>query len=277
MAKTDKKAFFYATGLHVLVLAIAVYFAFFQTVRTEEMPHVFELVNDSAEPVPMPAPPAPSTPPVEEEILLKAPEVPMVKPLPAVKVPTIPDAPPPPPAPAPTKPTPTPTAPPVPAPKPTPPPPPAPVKVSADEFFKQHGRPQPRQTAPAPAPTPVKAPVIQANTQQLRQISEVRSQSAAAPSARELAALESYLAALRQRVNAAWDRPNEFVNHDIQAVVEFNVSRTGQVSGARIIKSSGNAHFDRSVLQSFARITQAGKPPENRDYTFRMTFRMREA
>ena len=59
-------------------------------------------------------------------------------------------------------------------------------------------------------------------------------------------------------------------------MVQFQVSATGVISGARIVQSSGNAEFDQAIIKALQTIRPIGPPPTNRAETFRIPIRLRE-
>lgn len=62
----------------------------------------------------------------------------------------------------------------------------------------------------------------------------------------------------------------------LNAEVSFTVAADGRISELRIVRSSGNADFDRSVREAFARVTLAGRPDGKTDVRT-LTFRMQES
>lgn len=72
--------------------------------------------------------------------------------------------------------------------------------------------------------------------------------------------LQDYFARLQGALKAAWQRP-EGLSLQLEAVVAFDISETGVISGARIVSSSGNAQFDQSVLRVFDRVRTFSPPP----------------
>jgi TonB family protein len=62
----------------------------------------------------------------------------------------------------------------------------------------------------------------------------------------------------------------------LNAGVEFTIAANGNISGVRIVRSSGNAAFDQSVLEAFFRVRMPARPDGKTD-SQRLTFRIREA
>lgn len=85
---------------------------------------------------------------------------------------------------------------------------------------------------------------------------------------------EAYAALIVQRIRQALESASF---NDVAAVmVQFQVSATGVISGARIVQSSGNAEFDQAIIKALQTIRPVGPPPTNRAETFRIPIRMRE-
>jgi colicin import membrane protein len=59
-------------------------------------------------------------------------------------------------------------------------------------------------------------------------------------------ALAQYIPIIKQKVSRNWNRPTSLRNN-IEAHVNVRLSQAGEVISARIVKSSGDAVFDRSV------------------------------
>jgi colicin import membrane protein len=62
----------------------------------------------------------------------------------------------------------------------------------------------------------------------------------------------------------------------LSAEAEFTLAANGVLTGVRIVRSSGNADFDASVLEAFARVRSIGPRPDSKTGTHRLTFRMKE-
>lgn len=86
---------------------------------------------------------------------------------------------------------------------------------------------------------------------------------------------EAYISLLIQRLKAAHVKP-EGLSDLLQATVSFRLTSSGVVVDVKIVGSSRNSEYDRSVLEAFSRITLP-RPPANlktSDYT--ITFKMKE-
>lgn len=80
--------------------------------------------------------------------------------------------------------------------------------------------------------------------QQLREQLQKEQQQAAAAKAARL--LEKYKAVIRQKVSRNWVRPAS-ITAGKQCVVQVRLVAGGEVISAEVVKSSGDAAFDRSV------------------------------
>jgi colicin import membrane protein len=87
--------------------------------------------------------------------------------------------------------------------------------------------------------------------------------------------LDAYFALLKARIKDN-HTPPEAVSDNLSARIEFFVAADGSVSSVRIIGSSGNAEFDRSVVEACERTRSIGPRPDGRSESVRMTFNMKE-
>lgn len=74
-------------------------------------------------------------------------------------------------------------------------------------------------------------------------------------------ALAQYVPIIRQKVSRNWNRPASLRN-DIEAHVNVRLSQAGEVISARIVKSSGNPVFDRSVENAVLKASPLPIPQE---------------
>ncbi len=86
--------------------------------------------------------------------------------------------------------------------------------------------------------------------------------------------LDAYFSLLIQRLREAHQRP-EGVSDLLNATAEFYIARDGNISRVSIVRSSGNAQFDQSVLSAFRNAGTIGPRPDSggtlrREVTFRM-------
>jgi colicin import membrane protein len=94
-------------------------------------------------------------------------------------------------------------------------------------------------------------------------------------SAAERDRMEGYFAMLISRLRDSHEKPAG-LSDLLNAEVQFTVAANGVISGARISRSSGNAEFDRSVLEAFSRVRMPARP-DGKTTVERLIFRMREA
>ena len=87
--------------------------------------------------------------------------------------------------------------------------------------------------------------------------------------------LDAYFSLLKSRIKEN-HTPPEGVSDSLSAKLEFFVAADGGLSHVRIVRSSGNADFDRSVLEACEHTHSIGPRPDGRSETVQMTFKMRE-
>ncbi len=169
------------------------------------------------------------------------------------------------------KPKPQPAAKPKPQPKAAPTPKPAPKPQP-----KAAPRPEPR---PAPAPPKVEPkPEPRITEQELRELAQrdlaraMAQEDEALSSVTEEEMAASYAALIRQTVVNYWSRPPSARN-GMETLLALQLIPTGEVVSVTVIKSSGNAAFDRSAINA---VEKAGAFPELKNLPpreFERTFR----
>ena len=87
--------------------------------------------------------------------------------------------------------------------------------------------------------------------------------------------LDAYFSLLKARIKENHNPP-EGVSDSLVAKVEFMVPVDGSLSHVHIAHSSGNADFDRSVVEACEHTHSIGPRPDGRSETVVMTFKMRE-
>ncbi len=87
--------------------------------------------------------------------------------------------------------------------------------------------------------------------------------------------LDAYFSYLKAKIKES-HVPPEGVSDSLAARVEFFLAADGSLSRIRIVKSSGNAEFDRSVIEACEHTPSVGARPDGRSETVQMTFKMRE-
>lgn len=166
------------------------------------------------------------------------------------------------------------------APLPEPETPPA-KKISYEEFLKKHPKLKEKpkaKKAPQPAkkkPQTDKKPPEKA----IKPLPNAPQSSAAKPPSSapvSASALANFNAILLKKIDNAWLKPVASITQGLITIVEFTVARNGQISQVSIIQSSGNPLVDQSVLDAFARVGNAGKPPHDEGGTYRLTFKLTE-
>lgn len=145
-------------------------------------------------------------------------------------------------------------------PQPKPKPKPAPRVAPAP---KPKPKPQPKAVAkpqpkPKPKPQPRPEPAISAAALAALAQAELDDVEAAEQSAtaEELAA--SFAALIQQTVIGYWNRPASARN-GMEALLQVQLIPTGEVVSVTLLKSSGNAAFDRSAVNA---VEKAGEFPE---------------
>ncbi len=98
-----------------------------------------------------------------------------------------------------------------------------------------------------------------------------RSASVTVPAGDEMA---RYFAGLLRQLGERHVKPDG-LSDLLNAGVSFTVAADGSISDLRIVRSSGNAEFDRSVREAFARVKLPGRPDGKTDGRT-LTFRMQE-
>lgn len=276
MAQDNTKlGYCYSGALHVFIALAMFAYALTDILfpkEVEENKVVFDMV-EPAQNADMPPPPAPQPAPAQtqpqEEIVaeqiekIDPLEIPEPQPEPESEPKPQPQ-PKPDPAPAPT-----------PKPKPEPKPQP-PKKISREEWLKKHSKKKPATKRATKKSTPVKIAQITSSTSNLDNIATISPSqtSAANANAAYSSAMADALAAYRNAIYTIakrnWKIPS-ISSDSLEARVSFKVSRLGIISAVRIIESSGDAEFDKSVLEVFRTIS-IPPPPDNAAHTVTITF-----
>jgi len=87
--------------------------------------------------------------------------------------------------------------------------------------------------------------------------------------------LDAYFAFLKAKIKES-HVPPEGVSDTLEAQVEFLLTSNGSLSEVRIARTSGNAEFDRSVVEACQRTHSIGPRPDGKTEIVKMTFKMRE-
>lgn len=242
------RAFRISLALHGGALAFALaLFLFDQLQARRQEPHVFELMLPEA-----PAADVTRTPlssreplPLPEPIRREPLSEPLLQPPPASN----------------------------PAPSPAPPP-----RMSADEFFRTHGRPPERQVTRTSPQRRVALPEIEVEAirDSLREslaVPTVQARVGALSKARQ-SQLQRYFASIYAALDAAFQPPSVSSGGDRppEAIVHFEVSADGHLRHPRLIQSSGIRALDEAALAAFARAQSPGRSPDGEPYTLKITF-----
>lgn len=153
-----------------------------------------------------------------------------------------------------------------------------PKKVSYDDFKKKNPLPETQKPAKQ---RPIKTPRVDVAgiTKGVTGGSATSKVGGGgkALSREEADEMRVYEALLKNRLREAHDRIKpDGLGDLLSADVSFFVAANGQIDNVRIVRSSGNAEFDASVVEAFRRITWPGPRPDKKSDTWRLTFRMRE-
>lgn len=146
-----------------------------------------------------------------------------------------------------------------------------PKQLTYDQFVKQHGTPQPKQTAKAPSP--IKTPRI--NTTDITRDLVRGGGGGTALTRPEQDLLATYLARLRQALLQAHERPPG-LSDELEVQVTFNIGANGDMTNVRVTRSSGDADFDRSAVEAFRRVGSIGPTPNRKADVWTLRFRVRD-
>ena len=235
--------------LHGIALVVVALATFMGGCKEKAMPdHVFEMVDVSLPDVMPRAPQVNNAAPPIANL-----SVPRIKPLA------------PPPAPAPqrvTKPT-----------KPVVKPPP-PVKQIAYDPNKYASKPVKQPKKPAKSTTKVNAPQFNAEkfSQQLSESIdsiELKPAASGARTSQEQKILKAYGETLSPKIKQAWDKPSAAG----RLKIALYVSADGRLR-ATIVRSSGNALLDASVLKAVERVGKVAPPPFGEAVSFNLQFEL---
>lgn len=255
MRANSPDAWILSAAFHAAVIAIVAAFTWWLHRAPEIHPFVFEIVDYSGETV---APAGENVP--SQNIKFSKPKVQPVK---------LPE-------PAPVKPVPVERTPVKPAPTPVKPAPKAPAKstMSYEEFQKQQAKVLERNANPPPRQVKVPRIDSKAITSELQQYARAGVKEGSM-SAAQATALDAYIARLITALRMAHEKPDG-LSDLLKAKVSFYVAQDGTLSAVRIVNSSGDAEFDRSVTAAFRKVRSIGPVPGGKGYTWELTFRMLE-
>lgn len=152
-------------------------------------------------------------------------------------------------------------------------------KVSYEEFLREHGKSIDQNSARARGRT-VEAP--QLNTRGI--IGGAAGGSSASTAGAggkaltraEQSMLDNYRSLIMQRAKQSYQAPPG-VSDQLQVLVGFHVSAGGVLSGLQVLRSSGNADFDRAVIAAFQQIGALGPPPTGAGFDWSVIFKSVDA
>ncbi len=90
-----------------------------------------------------------------------------------------------------------------------------------------------------------------------------------------IAALDAYFNRLITAVKAAHEMPDSVADL-LVARVSFYLAADGSISAVKIVKTSGSADYDDSVIDAFHRVRSIGAVPGGKSGTYVINFRMQE-
>ena len=129
---------------------------------------------------------------------------------------------------------------------------------------------KPKQTTKPRTTSVPKIDSITASTTNINAISAISTSKTGRSSAVSQSVLNSYYGTVKRLITGNWVTPT---NTDLATKVSFTISSNGMISNLRIVKSSGNAEFDNSVLEAI-RKTTLPPPPTNETLNVNITFNL---
>lgn len=152
-------------------------------------------------------------------------------------------------------------------PKPSPKPVERPKRVSYKDFIKSN----PKKTAPArPNRTkgkPISAPTVNASLSNIENIADISVSLQTTSAMRD--ALAAYIAYIRNEALRSW----AITGGGLEAKIGFRVSKNGEISGVKILESSGDEEFDKAALKAFSSLRRLNPPPDNAAHTVTIRFK----
>ncbi len=261
-----KLGYCYSAALHVIVAVAMFAYALVNTLFPKEKNVENKVVFEMVDPEPQSAVSSPQQPePAEPELNVE--KIEEIDPL------EIPEPVPPQPEPEPQP------TPPDPEPSPKPAPKPEPKKVERkpaqktvlfDEWKKKNKKTSQKKPTKRPQQKPVKIGKITSQTSNLDSLSQNPRPSAGPNAGAVVDMLAAYSQEILMLAKRNWKVPT-ISSDSLYAKVAFSVSRLGAISNVRIIESSGDDDFDKSVIQVLRAITIPA-PPDNKPHTISITF-----
>lgn len=97
---------------------------------------------------------------------------------------------------------------------------------------------------------------------------DIRSKSAGIQGIVTSSNKESYNALIFERIQREWIHP-DFDRTDLVAIISFHINKSGVISAQKVIKSSGNALFDQTVLKAVKKASPLPPPAVENDVEIR--------
>lgn len=154
---------------------------------------------------------------------------------------------------------------------------PAPKGTTYDQF-KSKNAGQLKQNAQATSNSRSTGKIQRVNSDRIqRELSEAgdRGPSGTGGNKLTLAAQDAYFARLSQALQMAFILPSG-MSELLRAQVEFTLGADGSLTNIRVVKSSGEADFDRAVVEAFRKVRTIGPFPGGKGGTFSLNFSMSE-
>jgi colicin import membrane protein len=152
-------------------------------------------------------------------------------------------------------------------------------QLSYDQYVKKFGKPTPSKSGSSGTPRATAVPQIHgkgiAGGLLGGSPNSRGGQGGTALTAAQHSALEAYMARLVTALRQNHEKPpglSDLLNAD----VEFLIAPDGSISHVHIVRSSGNAAFDLSCIETFQRVGSVGPKPDGRSDTWTTTFRMKD-
>lgn len=146
-------------------------------------------------------------------------------------------------------------------------------QLSYEQFVKKYGKPQAAKPAP---PRPVRTPRIDVGGVVGGSRSNTRGgEGGTAVSRAEQSLLENYIAQLIQALRLAHEKPPG-LGDGLVVEVTFHIASNGEISAARVTRSSGDPAFDQSALDAFRRVRSIGPTPNGKSDTWTLNFRSKD-
>lgn len=146
-------------------------------------------------------------------------------------------------------------------------------RTSYGDFQRRHGAPDTTPSSSTPTGTAT-APRIATDWSGGSGRENASSVASDAGNSATTASMDGYFGLMLQNLRERHEAPTG-LSAALNTEVSFTLAADGSISGLRITRSSGDADFDRSVLDVFARVRLPARPDGKSDLR-RLTFRVRD-